>query len=61
MNTDRSTNKKLGRRKAGTWGRTYGPRRGNTKRAANKAVRRAEKLTIGPLILGGSAYYKRRP
>lgn len=37
---DRSAVKKFGRRKAGTWGRTHGPSRGNTKRAANKAVRR---------------------
>lgn len=32
--------KKYGRRKAGTWGRVHGPSRGNSKRAASKAVRR---------------------
>ena len=43
---DRNSTKKLGRRKGGTWGRTHGPTRGNSKRAANKAVRRAEKKYI---------------
>jgi len=32
--------KKLGRRKAGTWGRLHGPSRGNSKRVANKAIRK---------------------
>jgi hypothetical protein len=40
----RSAEKKLGRRKAGTYGRTHGPSRGNSKRAANKAVRKAAKI-----------------
>ena len=38
---DRNSAKKLGRRKAGTYGRTHGPTRGNCMRAANKAVRRS--------------------
>lgn len=37
---DRGSLKKVGRRKAGTWGRTHGPSRGDTKRIANKAVRK---------------------
>jgi hypothetical protein len=37
----RNTLKKLGRRKAGTYGRTHGPSKGNSKRRANKAIRRA--------------------
>lgn len=37
---NRAAVKKFGRRKAGTYGRTHGPTRGNSKRAANKAVRR---------------------
>lgn len=32
--------KKFSRRKAGTYGRTHGPSRGNSKRVANKAARR---------------------
>jgi hypothetical protein len=40
----RAADKKLGRRKAGTYGRTHGPSRGNSKRAANKAVRKAARL-----------------
>ena len=42
VSMNRNTFKKLGRRKAGTWGRTHGPKGGHfsTKRAANKAVRR---------------------
>lgn len=43
----RSTMKKIGRRKAGTYGRTHGPSRGDTKRMANKAVRKALKATKG--------------
>lgn len=42
---NRNVMKKLGRRKAGTWGRTHGPKGsagGGTKRVANKAVRRAK-------------------
>jgi hypothetical protein len=36
--------KKLGRRKARTWGRTHGPTRGNTKRVANKATRKDARI-----------------
>ena len=42
----KAADKKLGRRKAGTYGRTHGPSRGNSKRAANKAVRKAAKRCI---------------
>ena len=38
----RSFLKKVGRRRAGTYGRTHGPSRGNSKRAANKAVRKTK-------------------
>lgn len=41
---NRSALKKLGRRKAGTYGRTHGATRGNSKRAANKAVRKSGTL-----------------
>lgn len=41
----RSALKKLGRRKAGTYGRTHGPSRGNSKRVANKAVRKIDPRT----------------
>jgi hypothetical protein len=39
----RSSEKKRGRRKAQTWGRTHGPSRGNSKRIANKGVRKEAK------------------
>ena len=42
----RAAVKKYGRRKGGTYGRTHGPTRGNSKRTANKAVRRSDKLYI---------------
>jgi len=44
VSMNRNTLKKIGRRKAGTWGRTHGPKGKDgfsTKRVANKAVRRA--------------------
>jgi hypothetical protein len=37
-----ATLKKMGRRKAGTYGRVHGPTKGNSKRVANKAVRRTQ-------------------
>jgi hypothetical protein len=40
---NRNAIKKLGRRKGGTWGRTHGPTRGNSKRIANKATRKTLK------------------
>lgn len=40
VDTDRSSLKKLGKWKTGTYGRTHGPTRGNSKRRANKAVRK---------------------
>ena len=38
----RSTLKKIGRRKAGSYGRVHGPTKGNSKRMANKAVRKVD-------------------
>lgn len=58
---NRSSLKKLGRRKAGTYGRTHGPTRGNSKRHANKAVRRTVSYDDVSLIAMSTGGQRRHP